>query len=842
MSLSDNDINDITPLLNITAFEENASINLIDNPLAHTQSCAVITALRARGVEVQENAAQCRHTLTYVAGPNGSIAGTSPQIVYIGENGSAVEAVPDWGYYFLAWSDDETENPRTDTNVTEDITVTAIFAPYQYTLSYLAGDHGDIDGPTPQLVDHGEDGLPVTAVPDYGYHFTDWDDGCIDNPRIDTANTEPLTVYASFDINQYYLNYLAGPNGTIFGNSEQLVNHGDCGTAVEALPDTGYHFSHWSDGLANALRTDCGNTEPLTVTASFQGNLYTVSFDAQGGSTPSPTSKSVIFGDIYGTLPTTTLPGHFFDGWWTALESGVLVSSPTRMLTPENHTLYARWTPQTASIFFHGMGASAVDPPYTRVTYGQPYGTLATASRPGYIFDGWWTAAVGGTQITEETTVTDTRINFYLYAHWTQITSTLTYLAGDHGSIEGEDEQTVPLNACGTAVTAVPDTGYHFVLWSDLLPDNSRMDCYNTEPLTVTADFAINQYTLAYAPGDYGTLSGNGNQLVNHGANGTAVQAIPDAGRTFVMWSDGVTANPRTDTDVTSDINVTAIISDPAQYTLNYVAGQYGTLTGSAIQYVNYGGDGSPVTAVPDTGCYFIKWSDERTDNPRTDMDVTGPVSVTAVFAINQYTLIYSAGTNGSIWGASSQTVNYDGNGTYIAALPDEGYHFSGWSDAWVNPGGGLPNAFRKDVNVTADINVTASFAPNAYTLSYAAGENGSLLGPATQSVYYGQDGAAVQAVPDTGYYFVSWSDGNTDNPRVDTNVQGSLTVTATFASIFGENFNLPDYLQVWMDFMRDADAANPLDTLAWFRDDPEAMYAYVLTLNWITGDSHRYY
>jgi Divergent InlB B-repeat domain/PA14 domain len=68
----------------------------------------------------------CR--LTYNAGSNGSISGTKTQTVDYGTSGSAVTAVPNGGYHFVNWSDASTSNPRTDTNVTTNITVTANFS------------------------------------------------------------------------------------------------------------------------------------------------------------------------------------------------------------------------------------------------------------------------------------------------------------------------------------------------------------------------------------------------------------------------------------------------------------------------------------------------------------------------------------------------------------------------------------------------------------------------------------------------------------------------------------------------------------------------------------------
>ena len=67
------------------------------------------------------------YTLIYTAGANGSITGTSPQSVsYLG-SGTPVTAVPDTGYSFLNWSDNSIDNPRTDINVTNNVSVTSNF-------------------------------------------------------------------------------------------------------------------------------------------------------------------------------------------------------------------------------------------------------------------------------------------------------------------------------------------------------------------------------------------------------------------------------------------------------------------------------------------------------------------------------------------------------------------------------------------------------------------------------------------------------------------------------------------------------------------------------------------
>ena len=281
---------------------------------------------------------------------------------------------------------------------------------------------------------------------------------------------------------------------------------------------------------------------------------------------------------------------------------------------------------------------------------------------------------------------------------------TLTYSAGANGSIAGVSPQTVPSGSSGTSVTAVPNVGYHFTSWSDGVLTAERRETNVAANVSVTANFAINTYTLKYAGGANGTLSGVTSQTVNYDGSGTAVTALADPGYHFVGWSDFVLANPRTDANVMADVDVYAIFA-PDTYTLTYTAGANGSITGTSPQTVNSGSDGTPVSAVADAGYHFVKWSDDVTANPRTDTGVTADVSVSAIFAPDTYTLTYTAGANGSITGASPQTVNSGSDGTPVSAVADAGYHFVKWSDdVTANP--------RTDTGVTADVSVSAIFAP----------------------------------------------------------------------------------------------------------------------------------
>src|SRR5438094_168383 len=209
-------------------------------------------------------------------------------------------------------------------------------------------------------------------------------------------------------------------------------------------------------------------------------------------------------------------------------------------------------------------------------------------------------------------------------------------------------------------------------------------------------------------------------------------------------------APARTESTVTANIGVTASFAINT-FTLTYAAGSNGTLTGSSPQTVDYNASGTLVTAVPNTGYHFTGWSDGSTAAARTDSNVTGNISVTASFAINTFTLTYAAGSNGTLTGSSPQTVDYNASGTLVTALPNTGYHFTGWSD-------GSTAAARTDSNVTGNISVTASFAINTFTLTYAAGSNGTLTGSSPQTVDYHSSPTRRSADLNTGYHFTGWS------------------------------------------------------------------------------------
>jgi uncharacterized repeat protein (TIGR02543 family) len=144
----------------------------------------------------------------------------------------------------------------------------------------------------------------------------------------------------------------------------------------------------------------------------------------------------------------------------------------------------------------------------------------------------------------------------------------------------------------------------------------------------------------------------------------------------------------------------------------------------------------------------------EGTDHPPgTSVAITESMTLHARWEIITYTLTYTAGANGTIDGDTSQNVNHGGSGTAVTANPAVGYRFIEWSD-------GVMAAERIDTNVTGNINVTATFAINQYTVTYDG--NGSNGGDVPAAVTY--DFGDTVTVSDsgtmtrTGYSFDRWN------------------------------------------------------------------------------------
>jgi len=154
--------------------------------------------------------------------------------------------------------------------------------------------------------------------------------------------------------------------------------------------------------------------------------------------------------------------------------------------------------------------------------------TFTFAPNSGYHID---SVIVDGVKVDSTTSYTFNNVtsNHTIRAVFAINAYTLTVNA-ENGSVTKNPEQTNYNYGTEVILTAIPATNFHFVNWSGDLegienPDTLTMDVDKT----VTADFAINTYTLTTNAGANGNISPSGTVNVNYGSNQQFTFA-PDVG------------------------------------------------------------------------------------------------------------------------------------------------------------------------------------------------------------------------------------------------------------------------------------------------------------------------
>ena len=158
-----------------------------------------------------------------------------------------------------------------------------------------------------------------------------------------------------------------------------------------------------------------------------------------------------------------------------------------------------------------------------------------------------------------------------------------------------------------------------------------------------------------------------------------------------------------------------------------------GTVTGGG-NYRN--GTKATLTATPNEGYHFVKWSNDVTENPYT-FAVDKDLALTATFDAKEYNLIYM------VDGVEYKKVPVKFGSTITPeAFPTKvGYTFSGWGE--------IPATMP-----TSDVTVNGTFAINKYTFTFDT-DGGSEVAGITQD--YNSAITTPTAPTKTGYTFAGW-------------------------------------------------------------------------------------
>jgi uncharacterized repeat protein (TIGR02543 family) len=286
---------------------------------------------------------------------------------------------------------------------------------------------------------------------------------------------------------------------------------------------------------------------------------------------------------------------------------------------------------------------------------------------------------------------------------------------------------------------------------------------YSLVVIAVNGSVQKNPNLVSYAPGTPVVLT-----------------AVPSPGYHFVGWSGSLTGTENPDTllmDGNKSITATFALN---QFTLS-VSGVNGSIARNPDLSLYDSGSVVQLSANPATGYHFTVWGGDLSGglSPAT-IQMNGNRTVTASFAIDEFTITATAGSHGTIDPAGDIVLQY-GMSQRFTFNPDPGHY----ADSVIVDGAPVDSAAGYTFHsVTADHMIRVTFAPippPTYHLTVVA-DGGTVLRDPDLPVYTSGTIVQLTANPAVGRHFSQWSGDATGtlNP-VSVTMDADRTVTANF-------------------------------------------------------------
>ena len=237
----------------------------------------------------------------------------------------------------------------------------------EYTVTFNA--YGGFPTPDEQHVKSGEKAVLPVEPTLKGYTFAFWylgeDEQNATAYDFNTPVTENITLTAKWNISKYTVTF--NPYGGTPVPPAQEVEYGLTATKPADPTLKGYTFAFWYLGEdeqnATAYDFDTPVTENITLTAKWNINKYTVTFNTDGG-TPVPPAQEVEYG-LTATEPAAPKKtGYTFDGWYLGDEKYDFSAA-----VEQNITLTAKWEAKKANVHLMIFKSGDLSTPIVNVPY-----------------------------------------------------------------------------------------------------------------------------------------------------------------------------------------------------------------------------------------------------------------------------------------------------------------------------------------------------------------------------------------------------------------------------------------------------------------------------------------
>ena len=274
--------------------------------------------------------------------------------------------------------------------------------------------------------------ITLNATANKGYSFTSWKDasgnevGTNSSLTINNINAE-ATYTAEFTPEVYHIEYDLDGGENSENNPLEYTIETDT-FELYAPKKTGYTFTGWTDLSGNTVTTITkGLTGDLSLTANWNINSYTITFDVMGGTAIVPITQ-VYNSDLVLPEPeigsNEELENHIFGGWYITYDEDnkTFADKFTYTKMPAgNYTVYAKWIrPAIITLDYNGETINDETLTIFSQPIGEQFNTIVLDPLPGKLFLGWSLASDGSSGIISQYTPSqDTK----LYAQWHTVSS-----------------------------------------------------------------------------------------------------------------------------------------------------------------------------------------------------------------------------------------------------------------------------------------------------------------------------------------------------------------------------------------------------------------------------------
>ena len=300
---------------------------------------------------------------------------------------------------------------------------------------------------------------PVAPEKNY-YTFEGWyTDEELTNKFDFAIPSKNLVLYANWEATEYKINYVL--NGGENAKENQATYTVEDHVIFADASKTGYDFVGWfidEDFTSTVVKElPLGSHGEITLYAHYSINKYTISFETNGGTSVTAITQNYATEVVAPEPPAKN--GYEFVGWYSNQELTIKYTFST--MPAENIMLYAKWNIVTYDIVYNLDGGRFNNTYATTYRIDSEEIILKTPTKLGYNFDGWYIDAIGTSKI--ETITKGSYGDLELFAKWTAITYTITYVMPD-GTINN-NATTYTIETDLTTLTNASVKGYDFIGW-----------------------------------------------------------------------------------------------------------------------------------------------------------------------------------------------------------------------------------------------------------------------------------------------------------------------------------------------------------------------------------------